>query len=155
MNAVRREGDRVVVSLHWGLNWAYEVPPAQRAFAHRLIDAGAADVVHGHSSHHPKGIEVYGGRPILYGAGDFLDDYEGIGGREGFRSGLTLMYFPVLEPSGALASFEMAPMRIRRLRLQRASEEETAWLQARLHRESRAFGVEVHRSGDRLALSWV
>lgn len=40
------------------------------------------DVVHGHSSPHPPGIEVYHGRPVLYGWGDFINDCEGIGGRE-------------------------------------------------------------------------
>ncbi len=43
------------------------------------MDEAAVDIVHGHSSHHPKGIEAYKGKPILYGCGDFLSDYEGIG----------------------------------------------------------------------------
>jgi hypothetical protein len=29
----------LIVSLHWGRNWGYEIPAAQRRFAHRLIDA--------------------------------------------------------------------------------------------------------------------
>ncbi|HEX2094442.1 MAG TPA: CapA family protein [Longimicrobiaceae bacterium] len=153
VRAHRREGDRVVVSIHWGGNWGYEVPPPQRDFAHRLVDAGAADVVHGHSSHHPKGIEVYRGRLILYGAGDFLNDYEGIEGHETFRGDLTLMYFPTLDRSGALVSLEMAPMRIRRFRLQRASREEARWLQTMLDRESRRFGARVEATPTgRLAL---
>ena len=40
-----------------------------------------------------KGIEVYQDRLILYGCGDFLNDYEGIGGYEHYRSDLGLMYF--------------------------------------------------------------
>jgi Bacterial capsule synthesis protein PGA_cap len=39
-------------------------------------------VVHGHSSHHPKGVEVYRQMRILYGCGDFLNDYEGIPARQ-------------------------------------------------------------------------
>jgi poly-gamma-glutamate capsule biosynthesis protein CapA/YwtB (metallophosphatase superfamily) len=139
----RRAGDRVVMSLHWGGNWGYEVPRSQREFAHRLIDAGAADIVHGHSSHHPKGIEVYRGRLILYGCGDLLNDYEGISGQAEFRSELVLMYFPELDSSGELAALSMAPMRVRRFRLQRASAEEAGWLAATLDRESRAFGSRV------------
>lgn len=54
----RRPGDVVVVSIHWGPNWGYNVPKDMRRFAHQLIDAGAANIVHGHSSHHPMGIEV-------------------------------------------------------------------------------------------------
>jgi poly-gamma-glutamate synthesis protein (capsule biosynthesis protein) len=39
-------------------------------FAHRLIDEGV-DLVHGHSSHHIKALELYRGQPIFYGCGDF------------------------------------------------------------------------------------
>jgi poly-gamma-glutamate capsule biosynthesis protein CapA/YwtB (metallophosphatase superfamily) len=155
VRAHRRAGDRVVVSLHWGGNWGYRVPPEQRDFAHRLVDAGMADIIHGHSSHHPKGIEVYRGRPILFGAGDFLNDYEGIGGKEAFRGDLVLMYFPVLDDSGALASFEMMPLRIRRFRLEHASAPDARWLAERLDRESRAFGTRVEVTTERrLALRW-
>jgi poly-gamma-glutamate capsule biosynthesis protein CapA/YwtB (metallophosphatase superfamily) len=139
----RSAGDRVLMSLHWGGNWGYEVPSSQREFAHRLIDEGSADIIHGHSSHHPKGIEVYRGRLILYGCGDLLNDYEGIGGRAEFRSELVLMYFPELDSSGALATLSMAPMRVRRFRLQRASAEEAGWLARALDRESREFGSRV------------
>ena len=45
--------------------------------------AGGIDVVHGHSSHHAKGAEVYKGKLIIYGAGDLLSDYEGITVRAG------------------------------------------------------------------------
>lgn len=155
VHAHRRDGDRVVVSIHWGGNWGYLIPREHRKFAHRLVDAGAADVIHGHSSHHPMGIEVHRGRPILYGAGDFLNDYEGIGGQVAFRSDLTLMYFPVVDGSGALVSFELVPMRIRRFRLERASGEETRWLAGMLNRESRGLGVSVENTPEgRLALRW-
>lgn len=155
VRAHREEGDRVVVSLHWGGNWGHAVPAERRSFAHRLVDAGAADVVHGHSSHHPQGLEVYGGRLILYGAGDLLNDYEGIGGRSEFRGDLTLLYFPVLDASGRLLSLEMTPMRIRNFGLVRAAGEEVAWLARTLDRESRTFGTGVHRIDDgRLAVAW-
>jgi poly-gamma-glutamate capsule biosynthesis protein CapA/YwtB (metallophosphatase superfamily) len=65
----RGAGDRVVISLHWGGNWGLEIPREHREFAHRLIDLGAADIVHGHSSHHPMPMEVYRGKLILYGCG--------------------------------------------------------------------------------------
>ncbi|MGK7312149.1 MAG: CapA family protein [Candidatus Longimicrobiales bacterium M2_2A_002] len=152
VEARREDGDRVVVSIHWGGNWGYDVPARQRRFAHRLIDAGAADVVHGHSSHHPKGIEVYRDRPILYGAGDFLNDYEGIGGREEYRSQLTLMYFPTLAASGALRELRMTPMRIRRFRLERATASEAEWLRQTLDRHSRPPGTRVERDGDELVV---
>ena len=64
----------LIVSAHWGGNWGTAAPPAHRAFARALIEAGA-DVVYGHSPHITRGIEVHRGRPILYGTGDFVDDY--------------------------------------------------------------------------------
>jgi poly-gamma-glutamate capsule biosynthesis protein CapA/YwtB (metallophosphatase superfamily) len=57
---------------------------------------------HGHSSHHTKAIEIYRSRLILYGCGDFLNDYEGIGGYEEFRDDLALMYFPDMDPTSAV-----------------------------------------------------
>jgi poly-gamma-glutamate capsule biosynthesis protein CapA/YwtB (metallophosphatase superfamily) len=64
----------LIVSIHWGSNWGYAPPPEHRLFAHALIDHGA-DIIFGHSSHVVRGIEVYQNRPIIYGAGDFIDDY--------------------------------------------------------------------------------
>ncbi len=50
VSRVKRAGDVVVVSVHWGPNWGYDVTTKQVRFAHRLIEGGV-DVVHGHSSH--------------------------------------------------------------------------------------------------------
>ena len=153
---VRRPGDVVVASIHWGGNWGYEIPDGQRELAHALIDAGAADVVHGHSSHHAKGIEVYRGRPVLYGCGDFIADYEGIGGREHYRSELALMYFVDMDAAdGSLASIEVAPFRVERFRLNRASSGDLMWLSDMLNREGAALGARAEiASGDRLVLRW-
>jgi poly-gamma-glutamate capsule biosynthesis protein CapA/YwtB (metallophosphatase superfamily) len=71
---IRRPADVVVASIHWGPNWGYHVPEDERQLAHELIDVGDVDVVHGHSSHHPLGIELYRGRLILYGCGDFITE---------------------------------------------------------------------------------
>jgi poly-gamma-glutamate synthesis protein (capsule biosynthesis protein) len=132
----RQPRDVVVVSVHWGDNWGYEIPRAQRDFARALIESGCVDVVHGHSSHHPKGIEVYRERLILYGCGDFLNDYEGIEGHERYRGDLALMYFAALDPNGRLLTLRMVPLRIRKFRLERATHADAAWLEATLERES-------------------
>ncbi len=70
----REDADLLVVSAHWGPNWGYAPPPNHVPFARALIDAGA-DVVFGHSGHVCRGVEIYRGRPIVYCAGDFVDDY--------------------------------------------------------------------------------
>jgi poly-gamma-glutamate capsule biosynthesis protein CapA/YwtB (metallophosphatase superfamily) len=140
----RRPGDVILVSIHWGSNWGYEVPDAQQWFAHALIDHAGASIVHGHSSHHPKAIEVYRDRLILYGCGDFLNDYEGIRGYEEYRGDLALMYFAGVDAaSAALVSLEIVPLQIRNFRLVRPSGQDVEWLQQTLDRESRKFGTGV------------
>ncbi|TQV64676.1 MAG: CapA family protein [Halothiobacillaceae bacterium] len=146
---VRRPGDIAVFSIHWGGNWGYGIDDHRRDFAHRLIDRAGLDLVHGHSSHHPLGLEVYREKLILYGCGDLINDYEGIAGYEAYRAELSLLYFASLDPgSGRLARLRMAPMRMKRLQLHRAADEEVSWLHAMLVRESRLDGYAIRRLND-------
>lgn len=156
VRAVKRPGDVAVASIHWGANWGYEVPREERAFAHALIDAAAVDVVHGHSSHHAKAIEVYRGKPILYGCGDFVNDYEGIEGQEEFRGDLALMYFVRVDAaSGALVALELVPLQMRRFRLTRATSADAEWLRDTLSREGARFGTRLVLAADNaLRLVW-
>jgi poly-gamma-glutamate synthesis protein (capsule biosynthesis protein) len=156
VEAVKRPADVVVASIHWGGNWGYAVPTAHQRFARGLIDRCGVDVVHGHSSHHPLGIEVYRGRPILYGCGDFLNDYEGIAGYEAYRGDLSLMYFLEVDPaSGTLSRLRMIPMQTRRFRLNRASAADSRWLRSVLDREGQPLGSRVEAGpGSSLALRW-
>lgn len=152
--AAKRAGDLVVASIHWGGNWGFGISAQQRSFAHQLIDSAAVDVVHGHSSHHVKGIEVYRDKPILYGCGDFLNDYEGIGGHEPFRGDLALMYFPALD-AGRLTRMTMVPTRIRHFQAQFAPDAGVRWLMTTLNREGRQFGTQVARLAQQdLLLEW-
>lgn len=151
-----RSGDILVISIHWGSNWGYGVSTAQRHFAHRLIEDAGASVIHGHSSHHAKGFEVHRNRLVLYGCGDFLNDYEGISGYESYRGDLSLMYFADIDAaSGDLAQLRLVPLHMRRLRLERASTADAEWLAQTLDRESAPFGVRVRRQPDgALSASW-
>lgn len=151
---VRQPADVILVSIHWGSNWGYEIPDDQRRFAHALIDDIGVSVVHGHSSHHAKAIEVYRDRLILYGCGDFLNDYEGIGGYEEYRDDLALMYFVDLDAASAdVDNVEIAPLLIRNFRFTQPSRPDVEWLQQRLDREYRRFGTGVmFNSAGRLIL---
>ena len=153
---VKRPGDVVVASLHWGGNWGYEIAASQQQFAHDLLDRAGIDLVHGHSSHHVQGIEVYRGKLILYGCGDLLSDYEGIGREEEFRSDLGLLYFVRIDMvTGQLARLELVPMQTRQFRLNRAAKEDVLWLRAILNREGQRFGTRVERQeDDTLRLRW-
>ena len=141
----RGPGDLVVVSIHWGSNWGYEVDRDQTRFAHALIEGGV-DVVHGHSSHHPRPIEIHRDRLVLYGCGDLVNDYEGITGHEPYRSDLRLLYLVDLDPgTGELVQVQMIPLQARRMRLDHASPEDSAWLRSVLDDTSRDRGVRVIR----------
>lgn len=140
--AVKQPKDIALFSIHWGGNWGYEVSGAERSFAHNLIDGALVDIVHGHSSHHVKGIELYRGKPIFYGCGDFLDDYEGIAGYESFRADLSLMYFLSMDSrEKTLTSLAMTPLRVRRFRLEYAMPADVEWLSDTLNREGERFGT--------------
>lgn len=142
----KRPGDVTIVSLHWGSNWGHHIAQSQIRFARRLIDLGV-DVVHGHSSHHPRPIEMYRGKPILYGCGDTVDDYEGITGYEAFRPELRLLYFVAIEPGGNIG-LRMVPMRMRRMRLERVARADTEWLRSTMEHISRQFGIGVFDTPD-------
>ena len=152
----RRPGDIVVVSLHWGGNWGYEIPDKQIRFAHRMVDDADVSVVYGHSSHHPKGIEVYRNRLILYGCGDFLNDYEGITGCEEFRGDLTLMYFASIDVgTGALVRLDLTPLQIQHFKLNHTTSADAAWLRQTIEQASDQFATRIEVKADgRLAVAW-
>jgi poly-gamma-glutamate capsule biosynthesis protein CapA/YwtB (metallophosphatase superfamily) len=129
---------------------------SRRKFAHQLIDTAGVDLIHGHSSHHVKAVEVYRGKLVLYGCGDFLNDYEGIGGSEYYRDDLAVMYFASVDPStGMLLRLQMTPTQTRRFRVNRASNADAEWLKDLLNREGERFGNRVVRNEDNtLTLTW-
>jgi poly-gamma-glutamate synthesis protein (capsule biosynthesis protein) len=153
---VKKKGDILIASIHWGPNWGYDISPEEVRFAHGLIDAAGMDVIHGHSSHHVKAVEVYHDKLILYGCGDLLNDYEGIGGHEDFRGDLGLMYFAQVDPAtGRLLSLDMMPTQVRHFCVNLASPVEAAWLAGVLNREGKKYGTSVRQIHDkRLRLEW-
>ncbi|GIC89349.1 CapA family protein [Aspergillus udagawae] len=64
-----------IFSVHWGPNYTWQPAEKIRSLAHFLIDECGVDIVHGHSSHHVQGVERYRRKLIIYGCGDFVDDY--------------------------------------------------------------------------------
>ena len=74
VRAAYQRSSLVIVSVHWGGNWGTQPPGEHMRLGHALIDAGAG-VVFGHSAHVFRGVEIYRLSPIIYSAGDFVDDY--------------------------------------------------------------------------------
>lgn len=144
ISALRRPQDIVIVSVHWGSNWGYSVRDEQVVFARTLIDKANVSIVHGHSSHHPRPIEIYRDRLILYGCGDFLNDYEGIRGYERYRDDLTLMYFPDLDSeNGNLAALKLVLLQIKKFRLCIPSRSDIEWIRRTLDRQCQRFGTRI------------
>ncbi len=146
----RTEPDEVVtVSVHWGANWGWEVPAAHRRVAHRLIDEAGVDVVHGHSAHHPRPLELYRGKLILYGCGDFVNDYEGIGAHEAYRGDLAVLYLADLDAGeGTVDRLVMEVFQIHRFGLRAASEADAAWLAETLNGEAPVGPGEIELAGE-------
>jgi poly-gamma-glutamate capsule biosynthesis protein CapA/YwtB (metallophosphatase superfamily) len=83
LREARRQADWVVVSVHChefggpSLLTASTCAELEESadfvtkFAHQAIDAGA-DIVVGHGSHFPMGIEIYQDKPIFYSVGNFV-----------------------------------------------------------------------------------
>ena len=73
--ALRGQGvDWPILSLHWGPNMVLRPSARFRRLAHGAIGMGWK-ILFGHSAHVYQGIEIYRGCPILYAAGDLVDDY--------------------------------------------------------------------------------
>jgi poly-gamma-glutamate synthesis protein (capsule biosynthesis protein) len=66
--------DWPILSMHWGPNMVRRPSARLRRLAHAAIDMGWKTVF-GHSAHVFHGIEFIRGCPILYAAGDLVDDY--------------------------------------------------------------------------------
>lgn len=144
---IRKPGDLVLLSVHWGGNWGYDIPEWQRRMAHAMIDTAGADLVFGHSSHHPKGMEIFHEKLILYGCGDLINDYEGIGGQEEYRPDLGAAFLIDLEAqTGRLIGIEIIPYMRRGFSLVRAEADATIWLADMLNKESQLAGRGFERT---------
>jgi poly-gamma-glutamate capsule biosynthesis protein CapA/YwtB (metallophosphatase superfamily) len=134
------KNDVVIFSIHWGENWGYEIPPEQIQFAHNLIDKAGVTLVFGHSSHHAKPLELYNGKPIFYGSGDFINDYEGIWGYEEYRGDISCMYFVDINPkSRILMDVSIVPLQIKQFNLTKPDHSTVEWLRRILEKKSQKF----------------
>ena len=66
----KHPGTKVYCFMHWNYDGEKLVMPMHRKIAHDLIDAGVETVVGSHS-HRPQGAELYKGKPVVYGLGNF------------------------------------------------------------------------------------
>lgn len=151
----RKPHDIVILSIHWGENWVYKIPYSHVKFAHALIDSGAVDIIHGHSSHHVLAMEIYKGKPVLYGCGDFINDYEGIRGQEEFRGDISIMFFIILDSSNRnLVNITLVPLIKKQFSLKRLSDEDLKYLERKLNFLGKEFKTFPKQEGNALSMKW-
>ncbi|TKX73784.1 CapA family protein [Halorubrum sp. GN11_10-6_MGM] len=149
------EPDLVVASLHWGANWETEPRAVHERFGRWLVERGV-DVVHGHSAHVLQGVEVYDGCPIIYDAGDFVDDYVSYRDREGVYNKRSAL-FELVVRGGELAALDVVPTAIADETARLADGEVAEWVRETVAERSDAFGTAVEgvggeRDGGRLRI---
>ncbi len=139
--------DLLVASLHWGPNWTTGPDKRRRRVTHWLVDRGV-DVVHGHSAHVFHGVEVYDGRPIIYDAGDFVDDYVV---KPELRNDRSWLFELVLE-GGDFAALDLVPVHIDDSAVHPADSEEAAWLRETVRERAEPFDTDFERNGEGLRI---
>jgi poly-gamma-glutamate capsule biosynthesis protein CapA/YwtB (metallophosphatase superfamily) len=129
--AAKKLADVVVFTPHWGIHFTpVVVAPYERELARIAIDAGA-DIVLGHHQHILKGVDVYRGKAIFHGLGNFVMDVhmEAHAGREalqemqdqypeyavGYRADYPTYPFHPLARSTVIARFTVEDGRIARV----------------------------------------
>jgi poly-gamma-glutamate capsule biosynthesis protein CapA/YwtB (metallophosphatase superfamily) len=101
-----------IFSVHWGPNYSWQPAQEIQDLAHFLIDECCIDIIHGHSSHHVQGVEKYKEKLIIYGCGDFVDDYALT---PGFRNDLSAIWQVTVEET--TNESEGKPLKLKELKV--------------------------------------
>lgn len=135
-----------IFSVHWGPNYSWTPDKNIQSLAHFLIDECGIDVIHGHSAHHVQGVEKYKGKLIMYGCGDFVDDYAVT---QGYRNDLSALWSLTVEETEPrnleLVSLEVHPNRIENFqsKILDMKDPDHGWLVETIIGRSRSdFGTE-------------
>jgi poly-gamma-glutamate capsule biosynthesis protein CapA/YwtB (metallophosphatase superfamily) len=140
--------DWPILSLHWGPNMVRRPRAAFQRLAHGAIDMGWKTLF-GHSAHVFHGIEIRNGYPIIYAAGDLVDDY--YVDRE-FRNDLQLLFELDLGRDG-LHRIVMHPVAIEACRVAPADAAETRFIFDEMRLLCGELGTRVHEDATRLVIN--
>jgi poly-gamma-glutamate capsule biosynthesis protein CapA/YwtB (metallophosphatase superfamily) len=147
----KQKSDLKVVSMHWGPNYQWQPARETVELAHWLIDECDVDIIHGHSSHHVQGAEIYNGKLIVYGCGDFVDDYAVDKSWRNDLSAAWRVTVGVKDEAGeqrvrlVVQKLEVFPNRIHRFsaNLLSPDDEDHQWMKERFRQLCGAFGTKV------------
>jgi poly-gamma-glutamate synthesis protein (capsule biosynthesis protein) len=135
----------VVLSVHWGTDITL-VPAAHfRSFARAAVESGV-DLVYGHGDHVFQGVEVHGNGLILYGTGDFLDDYAV---DPLLRYDWTFVFQVRIDARG-IHSLDLVPVRIDFAQIRLATGADFEAIRARMCRQCADLGTAVTKTAEGL-----
>lgn len=135
--------DWPILSLHWGPNMAERPSRAFRRLAHAAVDAGWR-ILFGHSAHVFQGIELYRGVPIIYAAGDLVDDYQV---DPVLRNDLALLFEMEVNRKG-LQRLLLRPLLVGWGQVRPAEGETSAWIRKRAEILCDGFGTKLQWDDD-------
>ena len=145
---VREMGiDTVIFSNHWGPNMVQRPKEIFRRFARAVIDRGV-DIYYGHSAHLFQGVEIYGGKPILYDTGDFIDDYAV---NPELRNDWSFLFWVSVE-GGRFERLDLTPVKLSYARVDLATSGEREAILDRMEHLSAEMGTVFARSEGTLVL---
>lgn len=137
--------DWPILSLHWGPNMEFRPSMQFRQLAHAAIDMGWK-ILFGHSAHVFQAIEIYRGCPIIYAAGDLVDDYYV---DPGFKNDHQLLFEMELSRS-ALKRIDLHPVFIEDCRTQLATKEQSDYIVRWMTAICKEMGTRIQQDGGKI-----
>lgn len=141
------DADLKLMSIHWGADLLTKPLRSRRAFARALIDGGI-DIIHGHSSHMTHGVELFGGKPVIYDNGNAIQDFWRYLWPWTQRSAIFL-----LELGHGASRLRQIPVTTSGMRLATPPPALMRAMQARFSRSSRLLGTEVRITDEGLEMT--
>ena len=134
-------------------NYAWSPSNHIKDLAHFLIDECGVDIIHGHSSHHVQGVETYKGKLIIYGCGDFVDDYALT---PGYRNDLSGIWQVKVGESSEFEGLRLKSLTVFSTKIDRfmarrlaSDEADSRWVRRKITELSAELGTDVGRISDR------
>lgn len=140
----------IVLSPHWGPNMIEFPLPHHIDFAHEAIECGV-DLVFGHSAHVFQALEVRDGKPIIFDAGDFLDDYA-VDAR--LRNDWSFIYLVEIDAcERRVTHVRMIPVRLTYARVDVAQAAEAEAIRQRMVERCADFGTRLVHTAEGLEVA--
>lgn len=143
IQALQKQVDLVIVSIHWGPNLKAYPYRLFIDFAHAMIDQGAS-IIHGHSAHNFQGVEDFEQRLIFYDTGDFVDDYVV---HPDLRNDLSFFFQVEVAKEGIMGA-TLTPVQIANCQVNHATGNDYQWSLRRIQQLSQKMGTIVSDKGD-------